>query len=252
MSTPAWILEIVGAAMLLIAELSAGQLLVTRAWTRRGGTDADIAVSQLLMGVAMASLLVPGLRTLPNAVWEVVFAVVTAWFAWSLWRERRGAAAAAGRHDAQRIVHSAAMLYLFAALPGPSVAESGAPASGTGGMSGMPGMASMSPGGTATLHASTLALVFVLLLIACTVRDLDRRARVDDYLPVVGRRLVPGGSALAAAAARPVALGQTAYADAEHLLLSPAVVKGCQVATGVAIAFILVIMILCIDMHPYH
>jgi len=245
MSTPAWILEIFGAAMLLIAEVSAGQLLVTRARARHGGTDADIAVSQLLMGIAMASLLVPGLRTLPNNVWEVVFAVVTAWFAWCLWRERRGrgAVAAAGRHDALHVVHGAAMLYLFAALPGPSVAESGAPASGTGGMSGMPGMASMSTGGTATLHASTLALVFVLLLIACTVRELDRRARVDDYFPVAGRREVPGGSALAAAAARPVALGQTAYADAEHLLLSPAVVKGCQVATGVTIAFILVIMI---------
>jgi hypothetical protein len=59
MSTPAWILEIFAAVMLLAAEVSAGQL-VAQAWTRRGGTDADIAVSHLLMGIAMAGPLYRG------------------------------------------------------------------------------------------------------------------------------------------------------------------------------------------------
>ena len=35
MSTPAWILEIFAAVMLLVAEVSAGQLVIARAWTRR-------------------------------------------------------------------------------------------------------------------------------------------------------------------------------------------------------------------------
>ena len=78
MSTPAWILGILAAVMLLVAEVSAGQLVIARAWTRRGGTNADIAVSRLLMGIAMAGVFVPGLSTLPKAVWEVVFAVMTA------------------------------------------------------------------------------------------------------------------------------------------------------------------------------
>ena len=123
MSTPAWILEILAAVMFLVAEVSAGQLVIARAWTRRGGTNADIAVSHLLMGIAMAGILVSGLSTLPNAVWEVVFAVMTAWFAWCLWRESRGrgAAAVARGHYVPHLVHSAAMLYVFAALPGPSV-----------------------------------------------------------------------------------------------------------------------------------
>lgn len=222
MSTPAWLLEICGAVMLLVAELSAGQLIVARAWT-----GADTAVSRLLMGIALASLLVPGLRTLPNAVWAVVFAVMTAWFAWRLWR--------VSGPVTPPLVHSAAMLYLFAALPGPSVAESGMSTSFTGGMPGMPGMAGGSSGSMAALHAPPLALIFALLLIACTVHDLDRRAGADDYFQVAGRRLVPGGPALAAAAG-PAALNPA-------LLLSPAVVKGCQVATGVVIAFILIIMI---------
>jgi hypothetical protein len=236
MSTPAGIPEIFAAIMILVAEVSAGQLVVARAWTRRGGTDADIAISYLLMGIATAGILVPGLSTLPNAVWEVVFAVMTAWFAWCLWRESRGrgAGAVAHGHYVPHLVQSAAMLYVFAALPGLSVEGSGVSVSGTGGMSGMGGGSS---GGTPTLHASTLALIFALLLIAFTVHDLDRPAGVDGYFRVVGRRSVPAGSAPAAAAAGPAAF------TAERLLLSPAVAKGCQVAIGVTMAFILIVII---------
>ncbi len=256
MSTPAWILEIFSAIMILVAEVSAGQLVIARAWTRRGGAGAGAAVSHLLMGIAMAGILLPGLSTLPNAAWEVVFAVMTARFAWCLWRESRGrgAAAVAHGHYAPHLVHSAAMLYIFAALAGPSVEGSDISMSGTGGMSGMAGGSS---GGMPTLHASTLALIFALLLIAFTIHDLDRPAGVDGYFHVVGRRSVPGGSALAPAAAGPGALRQPTQADAaettpragpaaytaERLLLSPAVVKGCQVAIGITMAFILIIII---------
>ena len=68
------------------------------------------------------------------------------------------------------------MLYMFAALAGPA----------SGGGSGMAGMTAGSSGGMQTLHAPTLALVFVLLLIAYTVRDLDRKACADGYFHVVG------------------------------------------------------------------
>jgi Domain of unknown function (DUF5134) len=213
MSIPAWIPEILAVVMLLAAEVSAGQLVVARAWTRRGGTDADMAVSQVLMGIAMAGVLLPGLSTLPNVAWEGVFALMTAWFAWRLWRESRGRGAAAvarGRY-APHLVFSAAMLYVFAALAGPSAAGSGTSTPGPGGM---PGMAGGSSGGVPTPQVSMLALVFALLLIAFTVHDLDRRAAADP----------------------------AAY-TAERLLLSPALVKGGRVATGVTMAFILITMI---------
>jgi Domain of unknown function (DUF5134) len=247
MSTPAWILGTFAAVMLLVAEVSAGQLVIARAWTRRGGTNADIAVSRLLMGIAMTGILVPGLSTLPNAVWEVVFAVMTAWFGWCLRRESRGrgAAAVVGGHYAPHLVHSAAMLYMFAPLAGPSV-------SGTGAMSGMSGMPGGSSGGM-----PALALIFALLLIAFSIHDLDRPAGVDGYFHVVGRRSVPTGSALAATAPGPLALCQPTPANAaetasradpaaytaERLLLSPGVAKGCQVTIGVAMAFILIVVI---------
>jgi hypothetical protein len=241
-SIPAQILEILGAVMLLAAEVSVGQLVVARAWSRRSGTDADIAVSYLLTRIAMAGILLPGLSIVPNAAWEVVFAVMTAWFVWCLGRESRGrgGAAVASGHCAPYLVRSATMLYVFAALAGPFAAGSGMSMSGMGGMSGMTGASS---GGMPTLHAPTLALIFALLVIAFTVRDLDRRAGVDGRFHVVSRRFAPGGSALAAAAAGPVALRQPTHAYAERLLLSPAVMKGCQVATGVTMAFILIIMI---------
>jgi Domain of unknown function (DUF5134) len=215
MSTPAWILETFAAMMVLVAEVSAGQVVVARAWTRRGGAGAGIAVSQLLMGIAMTGILVSGLSILPNTVWEVVFAVMTAWFAWCLWRGNRGRAAASVAHGfyAPHLVHSAAMLYLFAAMAAPSAA-------GPGGMS---GMAWGSADGMPTLHAPMLALIFALLVIAFAVHDLDQQA----------------GSGLAATAAGPV---PAAYI-AKRLLLSPAVVKGCQVTIGVTMAFILIIMI---------
>ena len=220
MSTPAWILEIFAAVMLLVAEVAAGRLVAGRAWTHRGGADADIAVSLLLTGIALAGLLVPSLSIRPNAVWEVVFAAMTAWFAWCLWRESRGRGVAAGaRGDrAPLLVNSAAMLYLVAAL--------GAPSAGGSGMSGMgwtSGTAGGSSPGVPTLHASALALIFTLLVVAFMVRDLDRRA-------------------LTAAAEGPASGYGIAYA-VERLLLSPAVVKGCRVATSVTVAFLLIIAI---------
>ena len=269
MSIPAWILDIFAAVMLLVAAVSAGQLVVARAWTRAGARDADIAGSHLLMGIAMAGMLVASLRTLPNAAWEVIFAVMTAWFAWYLWRETRGRGlgAVAGGHHAPHLIHSAAMLYMFSALAGPA----------SGGGSGMAGMAAGSPGGMQTLHAPTLALIFALLLIAYSVRDVDRKACADGYFHVVGRRFTPAGPALATAAAgatvrgapaAPAGGGDSAVATmvppdtapaevppgdpatvqvtaspAERLLLSPAVVKGCRVAMGVTMAFMLLIMI---------
>src|SRR3981081_1611326 len=82
MSIPAWFLDIFAAVMLLVAAVRAGQLTVACAWTRAGMRDADIAGSHLLMGIAMAGTLGASLSTLAAAAWEVIFAVMTAWFGW--------------------------------------------------------------------------------------------------------------------------------------------------------------------------
>jgi hypothetical protein len=265
MSIPAWLLDIFAALMLLVAAVSAGQLAAgyPSRWVH---VDADIAVSHLLMGIAMAGMLVTSLQTLPNVAWEVLFAVMTVWFAWSAWRRSRGAGfgALAGGHYAPHLVHSAAMLYMFLALAAPGAAGA------SGGMAGMGG-----PGGMQTLHLPVLAFLFVLLLCAYTVRDLDRSAGSDGYFHVLRPGAAPAGPALATAGAGSVPatrvpadypagdggvvtvaqpeLVQNAapsaqpagapHRAAQSLILAPGVVKACRVAMGVTMAFMLIIMI---------
>jgi hypothetical protein len=265
-SIPAWLLDIFAAVMLLVAAVSAVQLAAGYP-SRWAHVDADITVSHLLMGLAMAGMLVASLRTLPSVVWEVIFAVMTVWFAWSAGRHARGRGltAVAGGHYAPHLVHSAAMLYAFLALAAP--AASGG--SGTSGMSGMGGS-----GGIGTLRLSVLALIFVLLLVGYTVRDLDRPADADGYFHVLRHGTAPGRPALATAgigaapvpapgfhrdgdggvatvaqpeAAQDAASGpQPAVAapdGAASLIFAPGVVKACRVAMGVTMAFMLIIMI---------
>ena len=76
------------------------------------------------MAIAMAGMLAPSLTTLPNGAWEVVFALLTAWFAYRVVRDARanGTRALAGGHCAPHLVHSAAMLYMFLALAPPAAA----------------------------------------------------------------------------------------------------------------------------------
>jgi hypothetical protein len=235
MSIPGWLLEIFAALTLLVAAMSAGHLAVARAWIRRGAVDADIILFHLLLGIAMAGLLAADLNTLPNAAWDVVFAVTTAWFDWCLWRESRmhGAAAAVGGRYAPQLAYSAAMLYLFTALAKPS--SGGSVISG---MSGMPGMADGSSSVMPPLRVPTLALVFTVLLLAFAVRDVDRPASADGYRPVATLACAHPVQTHAGAALQPGRIWRTA----ELLLLAPAVVKGRRVTLGVTIALMLIVM----------
>ena len=125
--TPGWILDIFAALMLTVAAVSAARIVVARPW-QHGSVVADTDVAHLLMAIAMAGMLVSGLRTLPDAIWEVIFGALTAWFAYRVVRDARanGTRALAGGHCAPHLVHSAAMLYMFCALV-PSLDELKAP-----------------------------------------------------------------------------------------------------------------------------
>ncbi len=141
MTTPTWILAIFAAIMLAVAAISATRLVLARSGRRPGAdTDADIDVAHLLMGIAMAGMLLASLQTLPNAAWAVIFAVMTAWFGWCVFRESRtqGTRVLADGHHAPHLVHSAAMLYMFVAITGP--------ARGGSGMAGMGGSAGLGDG----------------------------------------------------------------------------------------------------------
>jgi hypothetical protein len=269
--TPAWLLDIVAAVMLVVAALSAARLAAARPWRRGAVTDTDVA--HLLMSVAMAGMLTPALRTLPAAAWEVIFGLLAAWFAVRVARDtsRNGVRALAGGHCAPHLVHSTSMLYMFLAMTTAVPAAAGAGAMDMQETSGM------------TLRYPTLALLFAFILAGYSVWDLDQlsgrrytlaSARVQVAgLAVPGIALLAGtdsaasalplprasrGSVSAAAepqpdAVRPATGDQPAVAgDAgrDHAaaglgasLLSPAVTVGCRIAMGIAMAFMLFIAI---------
>ncbi len=261
--TPSWILDILAAVMLLVAAISAGRLVAAR--PRAGSTgDADIDIAHLLMGIAMAGMLVASLTTLPNGVWDAIFAVLTAWFGWRVYRESRvqGARVLSDGHHMPHLVHSTAMLYMFVALTAPAAAGG----AGMGGMGGS-GLAMR------TLSAPVVAFIFALWLSAYVVLDLDRLSGPGHgHGSYFARRALAGatagtGSMSLAAAAVPagtsagVAAQDQAASDGSHpagggllatgtrsgsaraLLLSPRAAAGCRIAMGVTMAFMLVIMI---------
>ncbi len=263
---PSWILDIFAAIMLVVAAVSAGRLVTARPWRRgtRRAALADIDVAHLLMAIAMAGTLAAGLRTLPGGAWEVIFAVMTAWFAYRVVRDAQvsGARALAGGHCAPHLIHAGAMLYMFAAVVAPAAHTSG----GMGGM-----------GGMGTLALPSLAFLFALALIGYSIWDLDQIsgpgasghyslaiARLAPASPVlagvgaaagVGATARPGAAAISSAAsaiaaaepvAEPAGIAQVppASGPADGTgLLAPWVATGCRIAMGITMAFMLVIMI---------
>src|ERR1700729_3491953 len=131
--TPAWILDIFAAVMLAVAAVNAARLVAARPW-QHGSVITDTDIAHLLMAIAMAGMLVSSLTSLPARAWEVIFGLMTAWFAYQVVRDARAnrVRALAGGHCGPHLVHSAAMLYMFLALAAPA-------ASGGSGMSGMSG-----------------------------------------------------------------------------------------------------------------
>ena len=259
---PAWILDVFAAVMLVVAAVSAARLVAARPWQQ--GTRvalADIDVAHLLMAIAMAGMLAASLQTLPNGAWAVIFAVMTAWFAYRVARDAQvsGVRALAGGHCAPHLIHSAAMLYMFMAFTAPA-------AHGSGGMGGMAGGMS----GMGTLQLPFLAFGFALLLIGYSVWDLDQLsgpgasghyslavARTAPTGPVlVGATAGPGAAAMSAstggavgsAVAAESAMARPAEASApasraDRGVLAPWVATSCRIAMGITMAFMLIIMI---------
>jgi hypothetical protein len=87
MAAPAWLTGLLAALMLTVAVYCAGRLAAARRWRRP--TEVGTDVGHVLMGLAMAGLLVTRLRILPATTWEAVFAAGAAWFAWRLLQSRR-------------------------------------------------------------------------------------------------------------------------------------------------------------------
>jgi Domain of unknown function (DUF5134) len=265
MMAPAWVLDVLAAVMLMVAAVSAARLAAARPWPGRwASSDTDVA--HLLMAIAMAGMLAAGLRTLPAGAWEIVFGALTGWFGYRTLVQARGSGfrALSGRSCAPHWIHSAAMLYMFAALAGP-VAGS------------RPGMSGLARSAMPALRYPALAFAFALILIGYSLWDLDQLSARRSSRARLGLAITGGGLAAGPAAgmaAGPAGVGPAASAGASAaggsqlvrvrrtpaeaglaaqdaggapgrrwILLTPAVTVACRIAMGVTMAFLLLVSI---------
>jgi Domain of unknown function (DUF5134) len=221
MGGPAWLTGIFAAASLAVAVYCAGRLIAARRW--RLPTELDTDGAHVVMGVAMAGMLVSGLRTLPSITWEIVFAAGATWFGYGMVRARRGARPSPWRtsHPLPHLVECGAMVFMFLILP------ASAPIEGTvGGMS-----------MTMTLTESRFSFLTLPLAVF-----------LFGYVVWLGDRVALHVPALAAATgdARPAAgpgPGSGSGSAATPYYLAPRCAAICKITMGITMGYMLILML---------
>ena len=239
-----WLAGTLAAVMIVIAVYCAGRLVVSRLSRRE--TEADADAVHVVMGVAMAGMLVPWLSPLPSTAWEVVFGTAAAWFAWQAARARSGRPAGGCRcpYPVPHLIECGTMLYMLLQVRGTQPAG---PDTGTA----MPGMAaSPASAGSFPVLALVLAL-FTLGYAAWTTDRLTSLARATTAAPAqraaYHRALLPGTTS--APAARPqVAPGTSgAVSVLEHPpgspMLAPRLAACYKIAMSIAMGYMLIQML---------
>ena len=243
MGGQSWLAYMFAGVMLVTAAYCLARLVIS--WRQHRRTDRPVDAVHVLMGVAMAGMLVPALRVFWAAAGRSSSAPRPCGSAG--WRcVSTAAGRALGRfrpHHVQHVLGCAAMVYMFAAV---TTAAEGASGSG---MSGMGGAA----------RFPTLALVFALALFGYVVWTADRLpalARVSalaaglpwSRLPRpcgrACRRSSLAGTAPAAAGRydgpAPTGTGATWSAGPP---LSPRLAACCEIAMGVTMGYALILML---------
>jgi hypothetical protein len=246
MGGPFWLTSTFAALMLTVAVYCAGRIVVARWWRRPTELDSDGA--HVFMGVAMAGMLVTGMRFLPAGWWEAVFAVGAVWFGGRMVQARRRASGSPWRcpHPAPHLVECVAMLYMFLVLPA-AVAIRGT----AGGMGGMSVSATES-------RFSFLALLLALFMFGYVVWVGDRLQLRTPALALAGQASAgPRDNADAlASASKPTELsgsaaaaggcasaGPTGPAGPGRPYLAPRCAALCKIAMGITMGYMLILML---------
>ena len=224
MGGPAWLTAIFAAASLAVAIYCAGRLVVARRAHRPTELDTDGA--HVIMGVAMAGMLVSSLRTLPSAIWEVIFAAAAVWFGWRMLQRRRGAQPSPWRssHPLPHLVECAAMVFMFLILP-----ASAAAGAATNGMS-----------MTMTATESTfsfLTLPLALYLFGYVVWLGDRVSRPAPALAVATAQ-ASAGSGLGYGSG-----GGSPSPESARPYLAPHCAAICKITMGITMGYMLILML---------
>jgi Domain of unknown function (DUF5134) len=253
MGGPNWLTDIFAALMLTVAVYCASRLVIAHRWRRPTEVDTDGA--HVVMGVAMAGMLVTSLRSLPTGMWEGVFAVGACWFGWRLVQARRRTARSPWRclHPVPHLVECAAMLFMLGALPASLAVRSAAA-----------GMSRMSVPATES-RFSFLALVLALFMFGYVAWVGDRLTLRPPALALASQRSLAGAPATVAvnvglAASGPSASGpsasEPALDDRAHATtgscggsgpalryLAPRCSALCKITMGVTMGYMLILML---------
>jgi hypothetical protein len=212
---PSGVTAALAAVMIITATYCAGRLAASGRWRRATEVDADAA--HVVMGTAMAGMLLPQLSPFPGRVWAAVFTAGAAWFALQAIRRRRGRSG--GRwlcsHPVPHLVESAAMIYMLVAVPA------------------APGQQMPMPGiGGADAAAGTgfpaLAVVLAYFMVGYVIWTADRLASLA--------RATTAAAARAAASQAARLPGRRAAAPA----LAPRLAACYKIAMGLTMGYMLV------------
>jgi hypothetical protein len=218
MGGPAWLTGIFAAAMLAVAVYCTGRLVASRRWRRPTELDTDGA--HVVMGMAMAGMLVSGLRTLPSAIWEVVFAAGAAWFGYRMLRARRGAQPSPWRssHPLPHLVECGAMAFMFLILPASAVAGTSVTMTAT------------------QSRFSFLTLPLALFLIGYVVWLGDR---VTLRAPALALATGPAGGSPSS----PSSPGSHPGPEPARPYLAPRCAAICKITMGITMGYMLILML---------
>jgi Domain of unknown function (DUF5134) len=220
-SVPAPLGYLLAAVMVVTAAYCVTRLLAARLGGRPTAADADMV--HVVMGVAMAGMLVPRLSWLPDGGWEVVFGAAAGWFGWQLilaWRGSGGGAAAA--HQAPHLLASGVMLYMFIAVSPATAGPALAAPAAMGGQS------------AGTIRFPFLAFVFAAALFGYVVWVTDRLSSLAPVsaLRQTGAGARVGGGAWAGPDPRP-----------RGAPLSPRLAACCEIVMGITMGYMLIALL---------
>jgi hypothetical protein len=230
---PSWLSALVAALMLLIAASCAARLGLSRSRGRATETDADGL--HVLMGVAMAGMLLPRLSPVPGVVWQTVFAAGAAWFGWQAIRApRRRPNSWQCAHPAPHAVECAAMLYML--LPARSAGHAPAMA--------MPSMSAPAAAGS----NPAIALLLALFMLGYVLWTTDRIATMSRATPASanGARAIslPIPALREGSSGTPLPGGPPApRAGAVGVTLAPRFAACYKIAMSIAMGYMLIMML---------
>ena len=202
MTGQAWADDAFASVMIVTACYCLVRLVVS--WRLHRPADHVLDATHVLMGAAMAAMLLSGLAGFWRGGLEAVFAVAALWFGWAAIRQRQA-------HQLQHALAATAMIYML------SAGRSGGDRSASGPMGAMSG-----PG--------PLALVLVLVLVGYVIWTADQLAALPR-VAVLAAGAPARGSTLAREGSAPARAGDRWARGSQRATAGP----GARPATGVGL-----------------